>query len=95
MCKLGDIIIVQSFKDRDGQIVPPHSFVVISDESGEIHGLPYDMVCNILSSFKSEEHKRRRLSFKENYEINSDDMITNPHNDKSGFIKADQLYFFC
>ena len=32
MCKLGDIIVVKEFKDKDGNTVPKHSFVVINDE---------------------------------------------------------------
>ena len=54
MCKIGDIILVNRYKDKD-KILGRHSFVVISDENGEIHGLPYDMICNVFSSFKSEE----------------------------------------
>ena len=38
MCQIGDIILVQKYKDR-GQDLSRHSFVVISDENGEIQGL--------------------------------------------------------
>lgn len=35
MCKVGDIILVNSYKDN-GKNLSRHSFVVISDEEGKI-----------------------------------------------------------
>lgn len=60
MCKIGDIILVEKYKDR-GKTLGRHSFVVIDDQDGEIHGLPYDMICNVFSSFKDEEQKKRKF----------------------------------
>jgi len=48
MCKLGDIILVNEFKNKDGEIVAKHSFVVINDEKDSICGLMYDFVANIM-----------------------------------------------
>ena len=47
MCKIGDIIIVNGYKDN-GNTIPSHSFVVVSDENGKIQGLSYDFVANVL-----------------------------------------------
>lgn len=93
MCKTGDIIIVRDFKSY-GKRISPHSFIVISDENGEVEGMPYDFACNMLSSFKSEEQKEHKLSYPGNYEIKNSDTVTNPDNGKDGFVKADQLYLF-
>ena len=93
MCQIGDIILVQKYKDR-GQDLSQHSFVVISDENGEIQGLTYDFIANVLSSFKSDAQRERKLKYPGNFPIDSSDTETNPHNNKSGYVKADQLYYF-
>mgnify|MGYP005753218915 CR=1 FL=1 len=93
MCRVGDIILIDNYKDNES-LLKRHSFVVMSDENGEIEGLPYDLICSVLSSFKSEEQRKRKLSYPGNFPIAHDDTITNPHNNKNGFIKLDQLYYF-
>ena len=54
MGKLGDIIVVKSFKGEDGVILPNHSFIVIDDTHDKIKGLDYDFVAPITSSFRDE-----------------------------------------
>lgn len=93
MCKVGDIILVNSYKDN-GKNLSRHSFVVISDEEGKIQGCSYDFICNVLSSFKNEEQKERKLNYPGNFPIAHDDTVTDPHNDKDGYIKMDQWYYF-
>ena len=93
MCQIGDIILVQKYKDH-GQDLSRHSFVVISDENGEIQGLTYDFIANVLSSFKSDTQRELKLKYPGNFPIDSSDTETNPHNNKSGYVKADQLYYF-
>jgi len=93
MCKIGDIILIKRYKDKE-KTLGRHSFVVISDENGEIQGLPYDMICNVFSSFKDEEQKKRKLGYPGNFPIANEDTDTKPDNGKSGYIKTDQLYFF-
>ena len=93
MCKVGDIILVNSYKDN-GKNLSRHSFVVISDEEGKIQGCSYDFICNVLSSFKNEEQKKRKLNYPGNFPIAHDDTVTDPHNDKDGYIKMDQWYYF-
>ena len=94
MCKLGDIIVIKEFKNEVGEKVNWHSFVVISDEQNCIEGMNYDFISNMLCSFHSDEHKNRKLKFKENYEITNKMVNGNKLNDNSGFIKMDQLYYF-
>ncbi|MDP4152754.1 MAG: hypothetical protein Q8865_04830 [Bacillota bacterium] len=93
MCKTGDIIVVNNFK-HNGVDLSRHSFVVLSDVSESIQGLDYDIVCNVMSSFKNEEQKRKKLSYPGNFPItyNQEDMTDG--NRKSGFIKAEQFYYF-
>lgn len=93
MCKIGDIILVDSYQDN-GNTLRKHSFIVIEDEGGKIEGLSYDMIGNVLSSFKSEEQKERKLSYPGNFPVANEDTNTNPDNGKSGYIKTDQLYYF-
>ena len=62
MCKVGDIILINNYKHGNKNL-SHHSFVVMNDEAGKISGLSYDMICNVLSSYKNEEQK------KENYHI--------------------------
>ena len=94
MCKFGDIIVVQKYKGDDGKELSKHSFVVIEDTPGEISGLNYDLVANVMSSFKNEEHRKMKIKFKENIEVISDDIVGEYKNSKSGYIKADQLFYF-
>ena len=60
MCQIGDIIIINQYKDRNN-VISKHSFVVIDDENGTIQGLLYDFVANALSSFKKEYQKSHWL----------------------------------
>ena len=50
MCCVGDIILINKYKDN-GTVITKHSFVVVDDDGGSIQGLPYDFMCNVLSSF--------------------------------------------
>ena len=78
MCKIGDIIVVRKYIGDDNKIIDKqHSFVVIDDNSDVIEGISYDLVTNVMSSFKDEEHRKRKLSHKENLEITSDDIVSN------------------
>lgn len=95
MCKIGDIIVVKKYIGDDGKVInKQHSFVVIDDNPDKVEGISYDLVTNVMSSFKDEEHKKRKLSHKENLPIVSDDIISNTKNGKGGYIKADQLFYF-
>ena len=47
-----------------------------------------------MSSLKSEEHRQKKLKYEENLEITSEDIIGKYKNGKSGYIKADQLFYF-
>lgn len=95
MCKIGDIIVVKKYIGDDGKTIDrQHSFVVIDDNPDSVGGISYDLVTNVMSSFKDEEHRRKKLSYKGNMEITSDDIISNTKNGKSGYIKADQLFYF-
>lgn len=91
--EVGDIIVVRNYKSH-GKTLGQHSFVVIDTNGGQIQGLDYDVVCNVMSSFHSEQHRQHKLSFPGNMEYSSiDEQIQNGHG-KNGFIKADQFYFF-
>jgi len=93
MCKVGDIIVVKNYKSQ-GEMVARHSFVVLSTEEGKIKGLDFDMVCNVMSSFHSEEHREKKMGYPGNFEYSSEqEYIRNGHG-KDGFIKAEQFYYF-
>ena len=93
MCNVGDIILVESYQHQGDQI-SRHSFVVLSVESGEIKGLPYDFVCNVLSSFKNEQHRAKKLEYPGNFEITHKDSDIVDANKKDGYIKSEQFYYF-
>ena len=95
MCKIGDIIVVKDPK-INGKPIGQHSFVVLSTDEGEIEGMPYDLVTNIMSSFsgKSEDYKKKKLSYPENmpYEPSEENIIDG--HGKDGFIKAGLYFLF-
>lgn len=93
MCNVGDIIVIENFQ-HNGKKLGRHSFVVLSDDGGQIQGLDYDLICNIMSSFKDEKQKKKKLSFPGNFPIVPEDLETIEGNNKSGYIKAEQLYYF-
>lgn len=93
MCTVGDIILIKSYK-QDGHDISKHSFVVLSDEAGNIKGLDYDIICNVLSSFKDEEQRIKKLNYPGNFEISHNDTTIKNGNTKNGFIKAEQLFYF-
>lgn len=94
MCKLGDIIAVSKFVGDGSNQVSMHYFVVVNDKNGEIEGLNFDLVGAVMSSFKSEEQKTKKLKYKENIEIKEKDGTINNHDLRNGYIKADQLHYF-
>ena len=93
MCKAGDIIVVQKYKSH-GRDVSRHSFVVIDDQGGEIQGLSFDFASLVMSSFKDEEQKARKMKYPGNFPIVAEDLDVCGGNDKSGYIKAEQFYYF-
>lgn len=93
MCKKRDIILVEKFKSQ-GKDVGKHSFVVIEDNGGEIKGLSFDLICNVMSSFKSKEQKAKKLSYPGNYPVIASEVNVPGGNQKDGYIKADQFYYF-
>ena len=76
MCKLGDIIVIKEFKNEIGEIIKKHSFVVINDEENSIEGMSYDFVCNMLCSFHNEDHKKRKIRYKENLQVIQKDVYS-------------------
>lgn len=93
MCKVGDIILINQYK-QNGRTIGKHSFIVVSDENGKIEGLDYDIVANVMSSFKDPVQKERKLKYEGNFPLVSEDTVTNPHNEKAGYVKTEQLYYF-
>ena len=94
MCKLGDVIVIDKFKNENGETVSKHSFVVVSDNEGCIRGIKYDFVANMLCSFHSKKHLKKKLQYEQNLPINRKEIFGNKLNSKNGFIKSDQLYYF-
>ena len=95
MCKIGDFIVVKKYIGDDGKVInKQHSFVVIDDSPDSVEGISYDLVTNVMSSFKDDEHKKKKLSYKENLEVTSTNVISNTKNGRDGYIKADQLFYF-
>jgi len=93
MCTVGDIILIESYQHK-GLALSKHSFVVLSVESGKIEGLDYDFVCNVLSSFKNEQQRAKKLSYPGNFELIHTDSSVVRSNTKDGYVKAEQLYYF-
>ena len=93
MCKAGDIIVIQRYKSH-GKDLSRHSFVVIDDQGGEIQGLPFDIASLVMSSFKDEKQKARKMKYPGTFPIVAEDVDVAGGNDKSGYIKAEQFYYF-
>ena len=92
-CQVGDIIVVRDYVSQ-GKAIKNHSFVVLSTEHGQIQGLDYDLVCNVMSSFHSEEHRRKKLGYPGNFEYSPEQESVKGGHGKAGYIKAEQFYYF-
>lgn len=92
-CRIGDIIVVKNYVSH-GVKLSQHSFVVLDTENGQIQGLDYDLVCHVMSSFHSEEHRTKKLTYEGNLEYSPSEQIVENGNNKRGFIKVDQIYYF-
>lgn len=96
MCKRGDIILVSHYEEH-GRTLPRHTFIVINDDGGEVQGVSFDLVGLVMSSLKSKEQTKRKLSYPGNLPIAATEQnITNSNygNNKDGYIKCEQLYYF-
>ncbi len=94
MCQIGDIIVVYRYKDGN-KTLPTHSFVVFDDNNGQIRGIDFDFIGLVMSSFKNDEQKKRKLSYLGNFSIQPEDQnIYDGNNGESGYIKAEQFYYF-
>ena len=93
MCEIGDIILINSYESQ-GQCIGTHSFIVIDNKEGKIQGLDYNIICNVMSSFKNESHRAKKLSYPGNFRITSSDLNVINGNKKDGYIKSEQFYFF-
>lgn len=89
MCRVGDIIIVNHFKNETGKDVSKHPFVIVSRKGGVIKSLAFDTVAVLMSSIKSEEHRKKQLSYGINFEIKKEHGPL-----KDSYIKENQLYCF-
>ena len=94
MCKLGDIIVVNKYIGDDGKLISKHSFIVIDNNPDCIKGLNYNLVATVISSFKSQERKKRKLQYKENMEICEFEQNGTKKFRKPSYIKADKLFYF-
>jgi len=93
MCQVGDIIIIDHY-NHNGTVLSKHSFVILNVEAGQIQGLDYDLICNVMSSIKNEEQRKQKLSYPGNFPVVPNDLTLISGNSKKGYIKADQLYYF-
>ncbi len=93
MCKIGDIILVDEYASQ-GHVLTRHSFVVINDEEGEMEGLRVDFTSLVMSSFKNKDQKARKLKYPGNFPIPEGGSIVPSGNNREGYIKADQIYYF-
>ena len=95
MCKLGDIIVVNKYEAENGETIGTHSFIVIDDTPDTIKGLEYTHVTTVISSFKSEEQKKKKLRYEENLEVTEYENKGKIKDfKKSSYIKADKLFYF-
>lgn len=93
MCQTGDIILIEQYKIED-KIVGRHSFVVLKDDGGEIVGIDFDFIALAMGSTKSEEHRKRKLSYPANFPIVPEDVSVKGGNDLKAYVKAEQFFYF-
>lgn len=95
MCKLGDIIVVNKYIGENGKEIGRHSFIVVDDTQDVIKGLSYTHVTTVISSFKNDNHKKKKLRYKQNMKIQKFERKGLEYQfNKPSYIKADKLFYF-
>ena len=99
----GDIIVISHYLSPDNKKINHHSFVVVNNKKGSISGieinldfeLKFDFVATVMSSIKDKTHKKKIQNYyPKNLIISFNDSKISNGNNKEGFIKANQLYYF-
>lgn len=93
MCQIGDIIVIYHYKDCN-KMLPTHSFVVLDDREGQIRGIDFDFIGLVMSSVKNDDQRKKKLNYPGNFPITFEDVDIENGNEKSGYIKAEQFYYF-
>ena len=60
MCQVGDIILINRFKDANGTEVSRHPFIVVDDAADTIGGLDFDLVSVMTTSYKGDADLSRK-----------------------------------
>lgn len=94
MCKIGDIIVIKNYISENNKIIGVHSFIVIDDNNGKIHGISYDFVATVMSSFKDKNHKNKKLQYQENLEIKNSHLMNSKKLKKDSYVKIDKIFYF-
>ena len=96
MCQPGEIVVIEKFLDSEKHENTRHSFVVLSNESGKIEGIDYNIVLALMSSFrgKPDGYKAKKLKYPWNIHITTLDTDMLSGNNEEGFIKCNQLHYF-
>ena len=89
MIQVGDIIIIEEYKDINGETVTQHPLIVLNTSGGKIEGFDFNLIGCFMSSFKNVSHKRSVLSHDSNLPVTVNDGV-----EKEGFIKADVIHYF-
>lgn len=92
--EIGNVIVIEQYRGVDGIDLTRHSFIVLSDDAGTITGLEYDFIASVMSSFKNDEHRRKKLKYKENLEVLPQEITVQRNNNRTGYIKADEIHYF-
>lgn len=89
MIKAGDILLVLTYKDVNGETVSAHPLIIVNTKGGQIQGLDFDLIGCFVSSFKSASHKSTSLKYDANIPVTPSDGVA-----KDGFIKANVIHYF-
>lgn len=101
--KNGDVIVINKYISPDNITMKQHSFIILNNQFGTVTGveigldleLQFDLVTTVMSSIKNEEHKNKIKSYyPKNMIVEFNDTQISYGNNKAGFIKANQLYYF-
>lgn len=94
MCQIGDIILVYNPK-RFRKPIGVHSFVVLDDTQGKIHGFDFDFIGLLMSSMDTEDKRNRLMKYDGNFPITPEEQdICDGGNNKNSCIKSEQFYYF-
>ena len=92
MLQIGDIILIEKFKNLDREEISKHYFIILNNENGDFYGKEYDFSGCEMPSL-NEKNYDKKIFYESNYEVKKE-FLEESINNKNGYIILNQQFLF-